>query len=272
MSDRGLVAGMIEVSDNGPVRLVTFNRPQARNAFNFEMYQAVAGALRAAEADDSVHVVVLTGRGSAFSSGQDLGELEAIAAGRAVAASEGGFRELLDVLEGFELPIVAAVNGDAVGLGFTILAHCDLVLLARRARLKLPFVSMGVPPEAASSYLLPARMGWQAAALALLGGDWVSADEAVSCGLALAQFPDDELLTAAVEVAGRIAASPRPALRQIKRLMLAAQAHRYGLPASGKKPPSPSSSHAPTRHPRRAEVPATSSVASEDAAPSPRPP
>jgi enoyl-CoA hydratase/carnithine racemase len=215
---------MIEVADHGRVRLVTLVRPEARNAFNFEMYEAVAGALRGAEADESLHVVVLTGRGSAFSSGQDLGELEAIAAGRVEAGSEAGFRGLLDVVERFELPVVAAVNGDAVGLGFTILAHCDLVLLARRARLKLPFVSMGVPPEAASSYLLPARMGWQAAALALLGGDWVSADEAVSCGLALAQFPDDELLAAALDLAGRIAASPRPSLRQIKRLMLAAQA------------------------------------------------
>jgi enoyl-CoA hydratase/carnithine racemase len=213
---------MIEVSDDGPVRLVTFDRPQSRNAFNFEMYQAVAGALRAADADDSVHVVVLTGRGSAFSSGQDLGELEAIAAGRAEVGTEGGFRGLLDVLEGFELPIVAAVNGDAVGLGFTILGHCDLVLLGRRARLKLPFVSMGVPPEAGSSFLLPARMGWQAAASALLGGDWVTANEAVSCGLALAQVADDELLPAALALAGRIAASPRPALRQIKRLMVAA--------------------------------------------------
>src|SRR5271166_5084511 len=127
------------------------------------MYEGVTAGLRDADADESVGAVVLTGRGTAFTSGQDLAEMAAIATGTAVAGAGRGFMGLLDSLCDISVPLLAAVNGVAVGLGFTLLAHCDLVLVDARARLRVPFAELGVPAEAASSLLFPAAMGWQQA-------------------------------------------------------------------------------------------------------------
>lgn len=212
----------IVTEDYEHVRVITFARPEKRNAFNYDMYHKVAAALRAAAKAD-VRVVVLTGTGTAFTAGQDLAEMQAIAEGRAGAGKEGGFRELLDVVEAFALPLVAAVNGVAVGLGFTLLAHCDLVFMAEDARLRVPFAELGVPPEAGASYLLPLRMGWQAAAHALFTGDWVTATEAVEAGMAWRSCPPAELMREALATAAAIAARPPAAVREIKRLMLAAR-------------------------------------------------
>lgn len=207
------------------VRLLTFDRPQARNAFDTTMYTELTAALRAALADDTVRVVVLTGAGSAFSAGQDLAELAALAeqhgSGR---AAPNGFPQLLELLASFGKPLVAAVNGAAVGFGCTLLPHCDVVLVGHSARLRVPFAEFGVPPEAASSYLLPQRMGWQRAAVMLLTGDWVTATQAVEWGLALACHPDEQLLDAALDLAGRIARAGTAALATVKRAMLAWQA------------------------------------------------
>lgn len=214
------------VPDAAGVRLLTFDRPAARNAFNSEMYDALTAALREAAADDDVRVVVLTGAGSAFTAGQDLAELAAIAAGRAAGESVGGghgFPAMLEALVGLDKPVIAAVNGPAVGLGFTMLAHLDLVYVGASARMRAPFAEYGVPPEAASSYLFPQRLGWQRAASVLLAGDWVSAEQAVTWGLALERYPDDELLPAVLAQAGRIASASLPALRSIKSLMQAWQ-------------------------------------------------
>ena len=151
----------VEIEDAEGVRLVAFNRPEVRNAFDLAMYRAVTEALAGASADDTVHAVVLTGRGQAFTSGQDLREMAAIATGTAGAGAGSGFRDLLDVVIAFDKPLLAAVHGVGMGLGCTLLGHVDLVLMDQDARLRAPFAEMGVPPEAASSWLLPARMGWQ---------------------------------------------------------------------------------------------------------------
>ncbi len=214
---------VIAVRDHGHVRLIELNRPERRNAFNYEMYHGLAKALRAAAATPEIHVVVLTGRGTAFSAGQDLEEMTAIATGKAVPGTESGFRELLKVVESFELPLIAAVNGPAVGLGFTILAHCDIVLISDTARLLLPFAEMGVPPEAGASYLLPLRMGWQQAAHALFTSDWLDAEAAVQSGIAWRRCLPDVLLAEALSTAAIVAAQPTGAVREIKRLMLAGQ-------------------------------------------------
>lgn len=216
--------GVVGIEDGEGVRVVTFRRPEVRNAFDFSMYRAVTTALSDATADDAVRAVVLTGAGGSFSSGQDLGELAAIASGQGPPGVETGFRGMLDAVAACPKPLLAAVAGPAVGLGFTLLAHCDLVLVAESARLRVPFAELGVPAEAASSYLFPVRMGWQQAARVLLTGDWVSGREAVDLGIALQVCADDLVVEETVALARRLAALPPLAVQEIKRLMWAAQA------------------------------------------------
>jgi len=209
------------VDDQASVRLLTLDRPEALNAFDSPLYRATGAALDAARADDGVSVVVLTGAGRAFSAGQDLDEMARLAAGESI---ESGFPVLLEALQAFDKPLVAAVNGVAVGIGFTLLPHCDLVLVAEGARFRTPFAAMGVPPEAASSYLFPARMGWQRAAEVLFTSPWLSAAEAVEAGIALRVVPGDAVVAEALALAGRIATAPLAALRAIKATMLAGRA------------------------------------------------
>ena len=214
----------MEIEDGAPgVRVVAFNRPEVRNAFDTAMYQAVTAALRAADSDERVGAVVLTGRGSAFTSGQDLAEMAAIATGTAVEGAGQGFMGLLDCLVDLSVPLLAAVNGVAVGLGFTLLPHCNLVLVDAGARLRVPFAELGVPPEAASSVLFPALMGWQRAAQVLLTSDWVRAPELVELGLALRVCDEGTVLDETVALAARIAAHPRAATRASASLVRAAR-------------------------------------------------
>jgi enoyl-CoA hydratase/carnithine racemase len=215
------VSDLVRVEDHGAVRLLTLDRPGALNAFDSPLYRAAGAALDAARADDGVKVAVLTGAGRAFSAGQDLDEMARLAAGEEL---ESGFPVLLEALQAFDKPLVAAVNGPAVGIGFTLLPHCDLVLVAVGARFRTPFAEMGVPPEAASSYLFPARMGWQRAAEVLFTSPWLSAEDAVACGIALRVVPAADLLPDALALAATVAAAPLPALRAIKSTMLAARA------------------------------------------------
>jgi enoyl-CoA hydratase/carnithine racemase len=211
---------VISIEDHGAVRLLTLNRPEALNAFDSALYRATGAAIDEARADDSVSVLVVTGAGRAFSAGQDLKELERLAAGEQV---DSGFPALLDALCSFDKPIVAAVNGVAVGIGFTMLPHCDLVIVAESARMKTPFAQLGVPPEAASSWTFPARMGWQRAAHVLFTGAWIDAQQAVDSGIALERCADAAVLPRALELAAEVAAAPLPALRAIKRTMLEGQ-------------------------------------------------
>jgi enoyl-CoA hydratase/carnithine racemase len=147
--------------------------------------------------------------------------MAAMATGEADPEAGTGFQVLLDLLLRFDKPLLAAVNGVGMGLGCTILGHVDLVLMDVGARLRAPFAEMGVPPEAGSSVLLPSRMGWQQAAAALLASEWISAETAVTSGLALRACPDGTVLAETLELARTIASFPPHATRQIKRLMLA---------------------------------------------------
>ncbi|HEY2997885.1 MAG TPA: enoyl-CoA hydratase/isomerase family protein [Acidimicrobiales bacterium] len=225
MSDPTSDRPLVQVEDRGAVRLLTLDRPGALNAFDSPLYRAAGAALTAARDDDGVKVAVLTGAGRAFSAGQDLDEMARLAAGEAV---ESGFPVLLAALETFDKPLVAAVNGVAVGIGFTMLPHCDLVLVAEGARMRAPFAEMGVPPEAASSVLLPARMGWQRAAELLFTSRWLSASDAVECGIALRVVPAADLLDHVLDLAAAVATAPLPALRAIKSTMLAGRADAVG--------------------------------------------
>jgi len=212
---------VVEEIDDGAVRVIRFNRPEARNAFNFALYDAVTDALVDAGETGTCHVAVLTGTGSSFSAGQDLKEMAALVTGETSPEAAQGFRGLLDAVQAFEKPLLAAVNGVGVGLGFTLLPHCDLVFMADDARLRVPFAELGVPPEAASSYMFPKTMGWQRAAWLLFTGAWMSAPEAVDAGLARAHFPAGSLMAETLAVASTIAAMPLGALMASKRLLLA---------------------------------------------------
>jgi enoyl-CoA hydratase/carnithine racemase len=200
------------------VRVLVMNRPEARNAFNVQHWTDLRDALADARADDDVRVVILTGAPGAFTAGQDLSEMAAPPGG-----GEHPFGSCMKEVIEFDKPLVAAVNGVGVGFGLTVLLHCDLVYIAQGARLKVPFVSLGVVPEAASSYLLPRVVGPQAAAEILYTANWVSSSRAVEIGLALRELPPDELLPAARELAGRIARHPLGALRHTKRLVKVSQ-------------------------------------------------
>jgi enoyl-CoA hydratase/carnithine racemase len=207
------------ISEPAPaVRLIAFNRPDVRNAFDAAMYLDVTAALLEADADETINAVVFTGEGKGFTSGQDLAEMIAIATGEIEGGGQG-FIGLLEALTTVSVPLLAAVNGAAVGLGFTMLAHCDLVLIDQAARLRVPFAEMGVPPEAASSVLFPARVGWQQAARILLTSDWVTAQESVDLGFALEVCAPGTVVDTTVHLAARIAAHPRTATRAITGLM-----------------------------------------------------
>ena len=220
---------MLLAEDRDRVRLLTFNRPDRANAFNEELYHAAADALRAAATDDDVAAVVFTGAGKAFCAGTDLLEMaETVDAGvGGEAVSRNGFPAFVDQLQEFPKPLLAAVNGAAVGLGFTMLAHCDIVFVSEHARLLAPFTNMGVAPEAASSYLLPRRMGRQRASVSLFTSDWISAADAVAAGLAVQQCPAESLVDDAMELATRIASKSLPSLMATKRLLL--DAEREGI-------------------------------------------
>ncbi|MGH9010283.1 MAG: enoyl-CoA hydratase/isomerase family protein, partial [Acidimicrobiia bacterium] len=178
-------------------------------------------ALDEAAADDSITVCVITGAGDIFSAGQDI---KALAGMKNNPEEAKGFDPFARALARFDKPLIAAVNGAAVGVGTTLLLHCDLVLVSDTARFKLPFTTLGLVPEAASSLLLPATIGPQAAAYFLLTGDWMDAETAVARGLAWKRYPPERLLEEALGLARRIAEAPLEALRNTKQLLQAARA------------------------------------------------
>jgi enoyl-CoA hydratase/carnithine racemase len=212
------------VDDADGVRLVTFNRPEKLNAFDSALYNASGAALEEARERDDIKCVVITGAGRAFSAGQDLAEMAAITSSSDAGSGLGhGFPRFLDTAAAFEKPLLAAVNGIGVGLGLTVLLHCDLALIADTARLRAPFVPLGVVPEAAGSLLMPVVMGSQRASLALYTGDWITADEAVAADLALKVVPAAEVVGETMAIARRIATHQLPALVESKRLVVAAR-------------------------------------------------
>lgn len=206
---------ILHIEDDNRVRTLTLNRPDKLNAFNEALYQATAEALLAAADDPEVAVVLLTGAGRAFSSGNDLNEMQA----RITDPSLGGgssFTTMIDALSRFPKPLICAVNGVGVGIGATILGYADLVFMSSTARLKCPFTSLGVAPEAASSYLLPQLMGRQNAAWLLMSSEWVDADEARRMGLAWKVCEPTDLLADARRHADILACRPISSLMAVK--------------------------------------------------------
>jgi len=209
----------LDIADADGVRLVTWNRPEALNALNDELWDATRDALVSAQVDPELRCVVLTGTGRAFTAGQDPTEM--MSPPDHDDDEVHGYRGLIPVLETFDKPLLAAVNGLGLGIGATLLPYCDIVWIAEGARLKVPFVTLGVTTEAAGSLLLPQRMGWQDAAHFIFTAEWLSAEDAVACGLAWKVSAPDTLLDDALAVARKIGAMPVDSLQTTKRLMVA---------------------------------------------------
>lgn len=208
------------IDDENRVRTLTLNRPEALNAFNEALYDATTQALLDAADDPEVAVVLLTGNGRGFSAGTDLAEMQARITDPDFTEGKYGFRGLIDALARFPKPFVCAVNGVGLGIGATILGYADLAFMSSTARLKCPFTSLGVAPEAASSYLLPRLIGRQNAAWMLLSSEWVDAQEALRMGLVWRVCDPDDLLPQARRHAEILAAQPISSLMAVKHTMM----------------------------------------------------
>jgi enoyl-CoA hydratase/carnithine racemase len=207
---------ILQIDDQNRVRTLTLNRPDALNAFNEALYEATAEALQQAAEDPDVAVVLLTGAGRAFSAGNDLKEMQARITDPEMADQGSHFTTMIDALTRFPKPLICAVNGVGVGIGTTILGYADLAFMSSTARLRCPFTSLGVAPEAASSYLLPQLIGRQNAAWLLMSSEWVSAAEALAMGMVWKVCEPEDLLGEARKHAEILAARSIPSLIAVK--------------------------------------------------------
>jgi enoyl-CoA hydratase/carnithine racemase len=204
-----------EVADG--VMTLTFQRPEKKNALSGAMYDALSNAVRQAEIDASVRVVLFQGEGDSFTAGNDLADF-ARRAGDETSVESPAHR-FIETISKASKPLVAAVQGNAVGIGTTMLLHCDLVYLADNARLITPFVNLALVPEAASSWLLPSRIGHARAYAMFALGEPMEAAAALACGLANAVVPEGELRKKARDAAVALSKRPGGSLSQTKRLM-----------------------------------------------------
>ena len=212
---------MLQTHDEGLVRVLTLNRPEALNAFNGALFDALTEGLLAAADDASVRVAIITGTGRAFSAGLDLSEI-----GKEIEPPVHGSAGLFEALIGFPKPLMLAINGLGVGFGATICGLADMAFMAQSARLRTPFTSLGLTGEAGSTTTFPSLLGHQAASWMLYSSAWLDAEACKSVGLVLDVFPDDRL---AEEVMGRaqtIAAQPLSALLHSKALLMGPKRER----------------------------------------------
>lgn len=205
----------IELRRDGRVLIARLVRPQKRNAMTGAMYAALAEALSEAETDPDIRAVAILGDAGCFTAGNDIGDF----LDRPPLEPEAPVLGFLRALAGATVPLVAGVDGDAVGIGTTMLLHCDLVLVTGRARLRLPFVDLGLVPEAGSTWLLPRMLGHARAAELLLLGAPFDGARAVALGIANRQVAPDALEAETLDVARALAAKPPQAMRQTKSLL-----------------------------------------------------
>lgn len=211
---------------------ITIDRPEKKNALTNEMYGALASALDRAEADPAIRAVLLDAEGDAFTSGNDLGDFAAVAAGK-LAREDMNSSKFLSALARAEKPYVAAVQGLAVGVGTTMLMHFDLVYIADDAKLTTPFVNLALVPEAASSWLLPARIGYARAFAMFALGEAVDGKTAAAIGIANASLPKEQVRAKAFASAKALASRPLGALKATKKLMRDAQAIQARMSQEG---------------------------------------
>ena len=215
MADSELVA----TRDDGVIE-IAFNRPQKKNALTAGMYPAAAQALREAEKDDAVRVVLFRGEGDSFCAGNDLEDFAA----NPPSEPDAPVFQFLDIASRAVKPYVAAVHGSAVGIGTTLLLHCELVYAAQDTRFALPFTRLGLVPEFASSYLLPLFAGYHRAAELLLLGEPFDAAKADAAGFITRVLPAGDVLATAREAARTLAMLPPKSVQRTKALMRGAHA------------------------------------------------
>lgn len=206
---------LILVTDDGPIRTVRINRPEKKNALTTPMYQAMADAIE--ERRDGLRCLLIAGGESGFCAGNDIGEFLQMAQG---AGALGGLTmRFLHALARCETPMVAAVRGAAVGVGTTMLLHCDHVVAATDAKLSTPFAALGLLPEAASTLLAPRLMGQARAFELLVMGHPLTAEQAKAAGIVNTVVAPDQLEAAGLAAAREIAALPPEGVRVARRLM-----------------------------------------------------
>ncbi len=205
----------IEIAREGGVLRLTLARPEKKNALTGAMYDALLDAFEAASSDDRIGAILIAGSGGAFTAGNDIGDFLSFAAEPAKAPP---FR-FIRALAALDKPLVAAVEGVAVGIGTTLLLHCDLAYAAPSATFRMPFVDLGLVPEAGSSLLLTQRVGPAKAAELLMLGEGFDAAEAQRLGIVNAIVPAEGLVEHALAKAGALAAKPRDALLTTRRLL-----------------------------------------------------
>lgn len=197
------------------VATIEMARPQKKNALTAEMYAELASALKAADADAAVRAVLIVGQPGVFTSGNDIDDFM----NRPPSTTDAPVFDFMRALVGCGKPVVAAVTGAAIGIGTTMLLHCDLVYVSDEARLAMPFASLGLVPEFASSLIVPALVGHTKAAEKLLLGDPFTAEDAVEMRMANAVLPAGEVVRHARRMAERFNSLPPGAVRESKRLM-----------------------------------------------------
>ncbi len=203
----------------GGVLTVTLARPEKKNAITQAMYAALAEATRRARTDDAVRVLLFRSEGDSFSAGNDIADFIAIGSQGEGQVIDAPVFHFLRALADLDKPAVAAVRGRAVGIGLTLLLHCDMVVVAEDALLSAPFINLALAPEAASSMLLPAVLGHQRAFEVFALGEPIDGRTAVAWGLANRAVPADQVDAVAAELAGRLAARAPNSIRKTKRLM-----------------------------------------------------
>jgi len=211
-----MITDHVNVEQNGGVLEITFARPEKKNALSNAMYRAVIAALDDAEKDPDIRVVLLAAQGDDFTAGNDLADFADFATGKSEGLAAFAFVEALGRAS---KPIIAAVSGLAVGIGTTMLLNFDLVFMADGAKLITPFVNLALVPEAASSMLMPERIGHARAFAMFALGEPMSAAEAFSLGLANKLLPKGEVLPAARQAARTLAARPHGSIVATKNLM-----------------------------------------------------
>jgi enoyl-CoA hydratase/carnithine racemase len=209
----------VDIERDGDVIVATLNRPDKKNALTGAMYRALREALVMASADEGIGAVLVTGAGGAFCAGNDIGDFLAESRAQSEGARAGPGGEFIRTLARFDKPLVAAVEGAAIGVGTTMCLHCDLVYAAPSARFAMPFVNLGLVPEAGSSMLVPRRFGLAVASELLLLGEAFDARRAREIGLVADVVAPEALKAHALAKAKALASKPRAALLATRKLM-----------------------------------------------------